>query len=180
MLRFFLISLLTLYATGGEMLQNGDFRRGVQGWRFNKDPSYEHCFPKVTRENGQSVVTINVPQVAKATAALLVQDVTVENDRFYELSVDLRMEAEEEVQLVCKQRGAPWKANGLFRKVTPTKRWQRFVMHFKGTNVDPENPPVFRIDLGLLKGKVHIRNCSLKPLDNEVNIGNWGGKLVKP
>ncbi|MFT5131395.1 MAG: extradiol dioxygenase family protein [Rhodothermales bacterium] len=178
-MRLLLLIFLATTLHGQELLENGNFRRGVESWRFNCN-KYKGVFPKVTRMDRKSVVYVQVPQAGASHDVLLAQDVAVENAGYYRLSVDLRMQAEGQVRLMVKQRSKPWKANGLYCAVKPTEKWQRFIAQFQAVDIDPDNPPVLRIDLGELKGSVMIRDCSLIALEEAVDVGKWGGKVVSP
>jgi hypothetical protein len=179
-MRISFLIFLSVAVHGNEMLLNGNFRRGVQHWRFNCVQSYENCYPKVTRVDGMSTVNVNVPKIDRSNTVLLAQDIKVETGKHYRLGLELRMEAEGQVRVMVKQRAQPWKANGLFRALRPNDKWQRFELNFKGTDVNRDNPPVFRIDLGELKGLVQIRNCSIVAVDESLDVGKWGGKVIVP
>ena len=165
-------------SSAAELLVNPDFKKGWDlPWRLaysTKEYSGKVRQPQVSKEgDGLPVVNLNVPHASATHYIRLEQKVDLEEGITYLVNFEFKHQGPPGKLAVHTNSERPPRTNSGLRMVVPVDAgWQRFEARFTATKVDKSNGPVLRFSIGDLKGRVSLRNCSLKSVE--------GPSLAKP
>jgi hypothetical protein len=157
--------LLLLAATVGaeqDVVKNGDFRRGLQDWRYHARDGFKEFTPQIQRVDGLPALVLNLPGGGPGDAVVLAQTIKPKDDETYELALDCQLEGSGRIRLRVNRNKKPWTIYGCNRFIQLEPEWTRYVVTFKSREVLENAPSVLRILLGEAKGKLQIRNISLR------------------
>jgi hypothetical protein len=156
-----LLTLLPSSLQAAELLQNGDFAKGLAGWEARSHKEFQAIKPRIGRATGGNVVSVSISKPAAPGYLVLSQEVDVKSQKTYRFSAEMRLQGDGPVVMVVRQIRDPADIYGCRMQMKPAANWQRFELTFQATSIDPSNPPYARIGVGGIKGRIDIRNCSL-------------------
>jgi hypothetical protein len=105
---FCLFLSLAAFAVPAELLSNGDFRSGLDGWKVRRHKEFHHINARLGRAEGVPTVSVAITKPAAPQYFILEQAVDIKEGKYYRLSAELRLAGEGKVGLMVKQDHDPW------------------------------------------------------------------------
>ena len=153
---------LLLGAEPKNLLKNGDFKAGTAEWKLMKKDEFKKVKDPVVK-NG--VLSVDVPQIASGSYLVLSSPLKIVNGETYKVRFDMKVEGKSDKIQVSANIDK--KANsrthlGLYTGIKKIgEGWKRYTIHFKAAKIGSSTKPTFRFNIGAVKGKVSLRNCTV-------------------
>lgn len=163
-------------APGAEMLKNGGFASGLEGWS-PQGPKKDVCTLAVGEgpDGGRAAVFGVLKAPAQSYGNQLHQvGLNFEEGRTYTLRFQGRADPPREISAYLSFADGPWTAVAERHSVRLDKRWAEKVVIFKVRGVDPAHRTRLSLGLGATTGEVAFAAVSLRPGRPEFRLPDGG------
>lgn len=151
---------------GNEMLTNGNFTNGLNGWVLEQhDGAQASATQSTDAPSGYTrsvCIQVNRPGTQGWHVQLAQAGLTVEGGRIYTLSFWAKANASRDIVAVVAMAHDPWQALSTWNTVSLTTQWQRFEFTFVVSQSD-SNARVLFSNMGTQTGTYWITGVSLRP-----------------
>lgn len=151
---------------GSEMLTNGDYTSGLNGWILEQHAGAQASATQSTSAPPGYTRSVRIEVTKPGTQSWHVQwnqpGLTVEGGRLYTLSFWARANTSRSITVAVTMAHDPWSGLGPWISVPLTTAWQRFEYTFVVTQSDT-NARVLFTGMGLQTGTYWITGVSLRP-----------------
>ena len=163
------------HGLAGELVKNGNFHVGTDGWTFSKQKDYTaEATPVVRKVNGAPAYTLLVSELGRGGALNLFQPVDIVEGKFYQLTIDLKGKGEGKIGFKINRTKKPWSHCGVQRALKPGLDWRRYVLSFQAKEVPTDHKPTVRLHFGTFKGHIALGNISLREIPPKTIKGDTG------
>jgi hypothetical protein len=166
-----LLCCASLQAQSANMLVNGQFRQGMEGWEWKRAAEYKDKAspPMIVPARGPKDLPSCVQKVPHRSAwhyLRVQQAVEVQNGEVYKVALDLKSRTKEGLVRISTWSHNQQKNNGLSMSLEITPAWKRFEVRFRARNVVDDEIPAFTIGFGGLVDSISVRNVSFQQISD--------------
>jgi hypothetical protein len=152
-------------SAGGNLLMNGDFAAGMEGWSGTAKKQLRDAGFRQKVENDRWTATIPDIQPREQAAVLLIHAVSLENRKTYRLSYTLELENAGTMRHLYQLSQRPWSQLGLVENVPVVAGKNEVSAVFTCRRPDPALASHLTLNLSQLTGKVAISNVRLEEME---------------
>lgn len=145
----------------GNLLVNGDFAAGLEGWSASAAKPMRDAGFTSGIDQGRWTATIPDVQPREQAAVLLIHSLSLEDNKTYRLSYTLEAEKAGTMRHLYQLSQRPWSALGLVENVPVVPGRNEVVAVFTCRRADPVPPTHLTLNLSQLTGKVAVSNVRL-------------------